>query len=551
MSAERPLTDSLAVIRDQFVASLPAQIAHLRSTLATVADATGDTERQDLLRQACLTAHSLAGTAGTFGYPALGRAAKALETSLREAIETPGHLDAPRQHAACLDSLISQADAATRVPLPAQPHPSGPSRPHAHAGSVILIEDDPALANRLSAYLHHFGYEIRHFDCATAFTAVADTLPPPTALLIDNALPEGALAGIQAAITRPDSMRDTPMLFMSANDSQAARIGALRAGGQAYLLKPIEPSQVLDALENVVEAASGRPHRVLILDDDPAMVAHHSAVLGAAGFDTVELDDPSRLIEAIREQPPDIVLLDLYMPDTSGSDLAAMIHQILAFAGVPILFVSAEHDIAAQQAAMLSCGGDFLIRPVAPDRLVSAVRYRAVRHRQLRELMKNDSLTGLLDHASLKERLSAEMHRVDRHGGTLSVAMLDIDHFKQVNDRHGHAVGDRILRELAMLLRRRLRSSDVAGRYGGEEFAILLPNTGAAAAVDLLNAIREDFGQISHFVGEQMLRVTFSVGIASQSDWGTPETLLMAADAALYTAKHAGRDRVILASPVR
>ncbi|MEZ5627423.1 MAG: response regulator [Rhodocyclaceae bacterium] len=183
-------------------------------------------------------------------------------------------------------------------------------------------------------------------------------------MLIDNALPEGALAGIQAAITRPDSMRDTPMLFMSANDSQAARIGALRAGGQAYLLKPIEPSQVLDALENVVEAASGRPHRVLILDDDPAMVAHHSAVLGAAGFDTVELDDPSRLLEVMREQPPDIVLLDLYMPDTSGSDLAAMIHQIPAFAGVPILFVSAEHDIAAQQAAMLSGGDDFLIKPV-------------------------------------------------------------------------------------------------------------------------------------------------------------------------------------------
>jgi diguanylate cyclase (GGDEF)-like protein len=143
------------------------------------------------------------------------------------------------------------------------------------------------------------------------------------------------------------------------------------------------------------------------------------------------------------------------------------------------------------------------------------------------------------------------MHRIDRHGGNLTLAMVDVDRFKQVNDEHGHVNGDRILRELAMLLRRRLRSSDEVGRYGGEEFLVLLPNTSAAAAVELLNAIREDFFQIAHFIGDTELHVSFSGGIASQDDWNSPEALLMAADAALYSAKKSGRNRIVLSPGTR
>ncbi|TVT70314.1 MAG: diguanylate cyclase [Denitromonas halophila] len=546
----KELSDELARIRDQFVASLPGQIDHLRTALADLAGTLGHA-RDDALRQAHVTAHSLAGTAGTFGFPALGSAARILEYSLRDALAGDEGDQSERRYQSLLDSLIYQANAATDDTP--SPHSASalPPRPFTHAGLVVLVEDDPALANRLSSYLHHFGYEVLHFESATAFAAAASEMAPPAALLLDNALPEGPLAGVDIANALPANLRATPLLFMSANDSQEARIGALRAGCLAYLLKPIEPAQVLDALEGITQRESDRPIRVMIVDDEPAMVAHHCAVLNASGFDTVSLSDPGLLLDMMRDQLPDIVLLDLHMPEYSGRELAALIHQIPSFAGIPVLFISSERDFDTQQAAMQSGGDDFLVKPVGAERLVNAVRYRATRHRQLRDLMKNDSLTGLLNHANIKSRLAAEMHRIDRHGGNLTLAMVDVDRFKQVNDEHGHVNGDRILRELAMLLRRRLRSSDEVGRYGGEEFLVLLPNTSAAAAVELLNAIREDFFQIAHFIGDTELHVSFSGGIASQDDWNSPEALLMAADAALYSAKKSGRNRIVLSPGTR
>ncbi len=542
----KELADELARIRAQFITSLPGQVEHLKMSLQALVGAVGQA-REEALRQAHVTAHSLAGTAGTFGFPALGSAARTLEYSLREALEGQEDAQSERRYQSLLHSLIYQAQAASADGPSGEIASALPPRPFSHAGSVVLVEDDPALASRLSSYLHHFGYEVLHFASATAFAAAADTLARPVALLLDNALPEGLLAGVSIAQTLPPNLADSPILFMSANDSQEARIGALRAGCQAYLLKPIEPAQVLDALENITQRETDRPLRVMIVDDEPTMVAHHEAVLKAAGFDTACLSEPSLLLDTMRDQLPDIVLLDLHMPQYSGGELASLIHQIPSFAGIPVLFVSSERDFDTQQAAMQSGGDDFLVKPVGAERLVNAVRYRATRHRQLRDLMKNDSLTGLLNHANIKSRLAAEMHRVDRHGGSLTLAMIDIDRFKQVNDEHGHASGDRILRELAMLLRRRLRSSDEVGRYGGEEFVLLLPNTTAAAAIDLINAIREDFYQIAHFIGDTELHVSFSGGVASQADWGSPEALLMAADAAMYAAKKSGRNRIVLA----
>lgn len=139
------------------------------------------------------------------------------------------------------------------------------------------------------------------------------------------------------------------------------------------------------------------------------------------------------------------------------------------------------------------------------------------------------------------------MARAQRLSAPLIFAMIDIDHFKRVNDTYGHPVGDRVIRSLSRLLKQRLRGTDVVGRYGGEEFAVILGGADARAATKVLNGIREDFSRLRHLGDEQEFGVTFSCGVAQFPDFDSPTKINDAADKALYEAKHAGRNRVALA----
>ncbi|WP_374356797.1 GGDEF domain-containing protein, partial [Chitinimonas sp.] len=158
----------------------------------------------------------------------------------------------------------------------------------------------------------------------------------------------------------------------------------------------------------------------------------------------------------------------------------------------------------------------------------------------------HDSLTGLLNHTSTKQRLEGAVNAAQQEHQPISVAMIDIDHFKRVNDNYGHPVGDQIIRSLAWLLKQRLRKSDIVGRYGGEEFLVGLPGTNAEQAMMVLDRIRCDFGQIKHPFNETWFNTTFSAGVASFPEIASTEQLIKTADEALYLAKRGGRNRVEL-----
>ncbi len=172
---------------------------------------------------------------------------------------------------------------------------------------------------------------------------------------------------------------------------------------------------------------------------------------------------------------------------------------------------------------------------------------RAERMRIIRSFMERDSLTGLFNHTKAKKELDISVSRSERSSGELCFAMVDIDKFKSVNDTYGHPVGDRVIIALSRLLQQRLRKTDIIGRYGGEEFAVVLPDTDAASAFRVLNDIREIFSGIRYQVDNGDFAATFSCGIASIKDYRGSAEIGNAADRALYEAKNSGRNRVIIA----
>jgi diguanylate cyclase (GGDEF)-like protein len=191
-------------------------------------------------------------------------------------------------------------------------------------------------------------------------------------------------------------------------------------------------------------------------------------------------------------------------------------------------------------------GDDFLTKPIEPDYLVTSVAIRAERMRVIRTFMERDTLTGLYNRSMSEEHLELAVMRARRSGGSLAFAMIDIDYFKNINDTYGHPTGDRVIVTMARLLQQRLRKTDIVGRFGGEEFAVVLPDTDLDEAREVIDQIRKSFSLVRHAYAKGEFSVTFSCGIAAYPHYGDASQLCDAADKALYRAKEGGRNRVIV-----
>ncbi len=311
----------------------------------------------------------------------------------------------------------------------------------------------------------------------------------------------------------------------------------------------LDASSVLEKIETLSRLSFYEPYRVLIVDDSRAQALHTEMVLNSAGIITRALTEPLSVMAELSDFQPDLIILDMYMPECLGTELAKVIRQHERHVSVPIIYLSAEDDLDKQLDAMSEGGDDFLTKPIRPRHLIATVRTRASRARSLKARMVRDSLTGLYNHTHTLQLLEDARLRARRDGRPLSFAMLDIDHFKQVNDRFGHPMGDRVIKGLALFLKQRLRKTDHIGRYGGEEFAVVLPDTDLDAARLVLDEIRQRFAEIHYPAQPTDLRCTFSCGIAELTPDLDIKSMAKQADEALYRAKHGGRNRIEVYRP--
>lgn len=538
--------DKLRALRADYGRSLPERLGALRHCWHTAAAAeTWNTALADMLQ----LAHSLSGSAGTFGYVILGAQAKQLEDLLTD-LARKAVAPSTEQKAVIADALNSLWQIQAAGPddeqafrFLASPDDSSGEQKTVNC-RVALVEDDPLQAQEMAGQLSLLGWDVTVYGSTSEAAAMAQG-PAPAALIVDVGMPEGPLAGIDfMRKVLAQTFLSLPYVVISARWDWESRLAAVRSGAGAYLAKPVDIATLADHLDRITLRHAPEPYRVLVIDDDPALVSHYTQTLAAASMASLGVTQASMLLDAISQHQPELVLMDLYMPDCNGIEATQVIRQDPQYASLPIVFLTTESGLLQEQQAFRTGADDFLRKPISDAELIFAVSIRAERFRALTALVRQDSMTGLYNHLSFKLHLDGEMDRSRRSGKPLSVIMLDIDHFKYVNDTYGHPQGDRVIKSLAHLLRKRLRKSDVIGRYGGEEFAVAMPDTRVELAASILDELREQFRQLRYTTHQGGFACTFSAGVAKCKTLDSVDSVLKAADQALYQAKKSGRNRV-------
>ena len=300
---------------------------------------------------------------------------------------------------------------------------------------------------------------------------------------------------------------------------------------------------------------------LLMIEDSTSQRAEIRKALEPVGlFDRIlESGDGLQGLKLLLSERVDVVLCDIEMPGLDGEKLLQVKASRADVRDIPLLFLTAKADLDRRVRLIEEGACDSLTKPFHASELVARVRLHLKikllqdelreKNNQLSKLSTTDALTGLRNRRFVDEVLHVETLRASRYGSPLAVLMADIDHFKQVNDRHGHQAGDVVLREVAHILRGNLRVTDVGGRYGGEEFIVILPQNDIEGALQLAERWRAAVEAKPFPISDgTCIEVTVSIGVAGHREEHTSSADLVAeADAALYEAKQAGRNRVVVA----
>ena len=546
MLDEREVPTAIQEIFEKSRGELDRRVGTLEEAVSALL---GEGLGEDLRASAERDAHKLAGSLGMFGLPRGSELARSLE----QALDQPGGPapgEAPRLAESVL-ALRGQLDAQVQRPEPGSEatNPAS-SSPRAQDGrALLLVSPDPQLSERLSVEALRRNLRPRRAPTCAAARQLAATEAPDAAVLDvsfdDSVNNDEESLELLAELTRLEP--PVPVLVLTGSEALVDRVEVARRGGRGFVARTRSADQVIDAVSEQLERSKATQAKVLAVDDDPVASAALAILLGSSGLAVTTLNDPLRFWEVLENQAPDLVVLDLDMPNVDGVDLCRAVRADVRFGQLPVVFLTANTDPDCVTQIFEAGADDYVSKPIVAPELMTRILNRLDRVRLFRDLADKDSLTGVLSRRRSAAAIEDLLAMADRFGQPVSLAQIDLDHFKRMNDELGHATGDDALRRFGELLTETFRGEDVVGRWGGEEFVVASYGMPRDDGVQRVAEMLEKFREV-RFTGRDGsgMRLTFSAGVAEYPrDGADLHELYRAADDALYRAKTAGRNRVL------
>jgi diguanylate cyclase (GGDEF)-like protein len=479
-----PLDSAMLELQREYLAEFPERIDELRTDIAAFRAL-----RPEAAASLKTRFHRLAGSGGSYGFPEISVVAREMEDWMAG---KPAPGEAPRLDEAVdrLAILFRQAQAR----LGNAPRVTG-----ARLRATVILPPTPEV-EQLATALGAEGFDVR---LGHRLEDPADTPSGerPDLLVIGTAAGEGDASAVASAWTGRGARPRAVVLVETLR--AVDRLRAIASGVDAVVAME-RMLEELPRYARTLAQAGAPPSTVLLVEHDAERAADAARCLEGANIRVVRCALAQAVQELLDREVPDLMLLATRLPDGSGSTVARIVRSDARFRMMPVI-VTGPDEVAERVAALQAGADDYLPAPPNPELLLQTVIIRAERGRRLRELILRDPLTGLLNHATILAELEYAVEYGRRHGGQLSLLVFDLDRFHEVNERFGHLVGDQVLRHVANVFRSSVRASDLIGRFGGEEFAMVLRGVGAEGAAVVAAKLRRVLGEQSATTAEGVI----------------------------------------------